>query len=1111
MRFTPTKADLTFLLQTPPLGDLPPLNFGARQVCFTPNGLPDDGGKLTLGPDLTVQGDTYTLTLKGSNSPNGSAPATSTAVTSLNLDCRWGFKSLTLAGEVTLRNDLIRPVAGSGAVKATFAASVSSFQDILLEARVDPFAFLADPDWAFTLQNVSLDLSSSRNPTSMTLTAAEQPGSTPADNTAWTGIYAERVSLSVPSVLTGQTAPTRGTFEGLKIGFQTGVSFRAVVAPVLNLQTGRLGGWQFSIDTLRLTVENNQFGTPVMAGRLRFPLFDEPFRYEARYGPTSAGTPDRTDPTRSLQIGVNVSNAAVAIAQLKSQVRLVEGSRIGVVFRRTGGNITPELSAVFNGQWTVEDVTRDISLPNLAFTDLTYNTTRGFDVSRFTSALASALPSSQITPSSSVSPTNQTPAVAPQRDVCGPKVSDFSLEISQITPLFEGRFEDVSAWVGLQMNVDVKLLGGCAEGGQNTDSWSFGAGGTFSLTGRVSLQNGNPHFSEPQVGLTGVRINTDVSVCHVSGDLSLFENDATYGNGFRGCIAFELGVGLKVKGSVGGIFGKTRGSDADSYSYFSVDGYIGGLNVMLGQYLAISGFTGGLSHKMTLRTNNDNVPAVDVVVNRLTNTGGCATTTPLNRFPLVPNPITTQIMFGVMFKDVVAAGTAFNGGMGMGAEINHNSGLSFLAVGGFMDFVKPPTEQFALGADNSMMLRAKLGLKYDFVDNKLAGTSTLYLNIGNVLKGAAEGDEPYRAGKMALYIARDDWYIFIGNPWKPNNLGDPGGLLASMPRYAEVSLTLPGIGELGRAGAYFAMGTYGINGLPPLPPNSKIEIPGGIRRELENDRGSANPALSHGGVAFGGWLYAGYETPWVYGFQAGIDVGAGFDVALLRYTRAATCPGMGGRFGINDFYGTGRAFAYANGFLQYDDDGQAKDIFSIDAGFMAEFGGPNPTWVKGKLKVKNATIQAAVYGFNTALGVLMDAALDDEDDDDRPAYTTVDIDLGSVCEPAGVEDNRSVGTEPIISQLIPADSMEALQPITVRLNRATGAWFDWYNPARNRTIKRRWAFSVALLKRANGTLIPLGRTERANNTGFVFTPQPTDASQMPTPGERLSFTVRYVV
>ncbi len=295
-----------------------------------------------------------------------------------------------------------------------------------------------------------------------------------------------------------------------------------------------------------------------------------------------------------------------------------------------------------------------------------------------------------------------------------------------------------------------------------------------------------------------------------------------------------------------------------------------------------------------------------------------------------------------------------------------------------------------------------------------------------------------------------------------------------------------------------------------------------IRNELNGDRGSANPALNSGGVAFGGWLSASYKSPWIMdSFRGQIDVGAGFDVALLKYTGGTSCINPGSPmttirqgFGINDFYGTGRAYAYAKGALQYKDDGRAKDIYTIDLGFSAEFGGPNPTWVKGKLKILNANILDAISSVTWGIGgTLADftGALNREEEG-RPAYTTVNVSLGDVCVPiGGVDENRSVGTEPIISQLIPADSVEALQPITVRLNRSTGTWFDWYNPRTNRTIKRRWMLKSALLKRANNTQVPLITTDRSQANEFVFTPQPTDASQQPTPGERLRFTVRYVV
>ncbi|WP_080058171.1 hypothetical protein [Spirosoma aerolatum] len=1125
MTFLPDRAHINLILQTPRMGDLQPLYFGAKQVCLSPKGLSADSTTFYLGSDLTIESNAnYELAFKGTETSMTSS-SVSNRSTSISLGCNWTFQRINLVGEVTLKYDFIRPVsrqianspatsADNQFVKATFGASFRNFQDVLLSANVTPFFFTADSSWTFSLSDVALDLSSSRNPETMVLTAAERPGNSAAEINTWTGLYAGNVSVGLPVALQSLSrhSLTAG-FKGMKIGFNGGVSFTAYMANLLQLEgdsAGSLAGWQFSIDTLRMSMENNQFQPPALVGKLRFPLFDDPFSYRAYFPTVSA-----TDPTRKLQIDVLVDErVSIRAAAFKSRFSLTAGSTIECSFtpkNYPNTTLKARLVANLNGNWTIEDPEKDVSFQALSFTGLKYDSDTGFDKSSFVVSLTSAV--------------GNTANAAPQRNECGHKFNGFNVEISQIAPLFDGKFDAVGgARCGLQFAIDVMLVGGCNGQQTSNESWGFGAGTTLELTGKVSLTNGSPRIDSIQLALKAIRINVDVSVCHVSGSLEFIENDATYGNGFRGCVAFKLGVGLNVEGSVGAIFGKALRSDdpTQRYTYFSIDGYLGGLQLMLGQYLKITGFIGGLSLNMALRANNPNLPPIDAVVDRFASAGSCNSSSPLSAFPLVPREGAMQVMFGLTCADVAAGGWGFNGGMGMSASINTHGGVNSLAVGGFMDFIKPPQTAFLSVINDGMMLRGKLGLMYDIVNKKLTGTARVYINVANVLVGSAstvaiEGqpaasNEPFLAGKVALYLGADDWYIFNGNPWSPTNHGDPGGLLQSMPLYSEVSLMIPGIDVgLGSAGMYFAMGSYGLYGLPPLPPDkgNYFKIPPDIRAELNRTRGGRpDPSLTHGGIAFGGWIGGGFQTDWFLGFRAGVNVSAGFDAALLRYTGAASCVGSGGTFGINNFYGRGQAFAYADGSLQFNFNDNLYDIVRVNAMFIADFGGPNPSWIDGKIELTNSTIQNAAYGIFWGLGLAVDAVLDDENSDGTPAVTQFPFKAGTPCSPGAIDENRSAGTDPIIAQVMPGDSIESGQPIIVRLNKPIYQYFEWYNPRNQQVIRRRWLLKSYTLSRANGSAIPLTVTERLSENEYVFAP---DANQRLIAGGLVRFKVRFVV
>ena len=1108
MEFTPTKATMQVIVQTPPLPLQTPqeLYFGAKDLCFSPNGISGDQATLYLGADLHLPsfGSNYSFTLKGSEDIN--------QTTSITLDCNMGFKRIRLVGEMGLDTTIVRQVADSSQVKALFAVEVENWEELMLEASVKPFYFVSHPDWAFEMKEAAIDLSSKANPAGIRLPEEDQIALMGNENT-WTGLYAKRIAVTLPPSFKFANSSQTGRgltagFENLTIGFSGATQLTGVVENILALQGdsgGALGVWKFFFDRLALTIKsvNHELSfVPKLEGRLRFPLFDDPFRYTAEYRQSD----------KSLVLAVIGDNVELRAKSIKSVFKMQEGSRVECIFTKA----RPTSSAVFdaeikinlNGQWSIIDSTKGIDVPFMQFTGLKYSTKTGFE-SQPTLGFV----------------TNSTAASQPTASV--PHVNGFDVDIKNIVPSFEGKFDEGGARVGITFALGIRLISPNGSASQSNDTWSaFGATATLNLSALCKVEDGFiPSIQGFKLELLGIGISVDAAICNIKGNLTLIENDPVFGNGLRGCVDFKLGVGLEVQGNVAAIFGKTPG--ANGYSYFSIDGKIENLNLMIGQYLAINGFVGGLSYNMKMREDSPK-PIIDAVVDRLIGGGQCSTDAPMSNFPQVPEEGKFQLLFSVLFKDAAAGGFAFNGGMGLFSQIDlERGGVDYLAVGGFMDFIKPPTASLAIGINNGVKLRANLGLMYDFIHKELTGTSRLYINVGNVLVGTArtvtiEGEEngaptpnePDLAGKMALYVGSNDWYVYIGNPWAPTNLGDPGNLLTSMPQYAEVSIKVPGADlRLGGAGAYFAMGTYGIYGLPPLPPKEVLSIPDNIRSQLMSTRGAPDPSLTSGaGIAFGGWMGVDFATPWLFdALRAGINIGAGFDVALLRYEASASC--NGGAMGINGFYGRGQAYAYVKGALQWKhDEGNVEDLYRIDCQMLADFGGPNPTWIKGELEFLNSNLIDLAWGLNPIIWAAVRWALDTEDDDGNPAKTYVPIELGTPCIPSsGPVVDRSQGTESIVSRITPGDSIESQGSIYVSLSKQLEQKWQWYDAGSKTTYKRRWKLKSYELKKRNLTVVPLLLTDRREAKELVFTVNTPNPSQKPAVGETVTFNMVLVL
>jgi hypothetical protein len=139
--------------------------------------------------------------------------------------------------------------------------------------------------------------------------------------------------------------------------------------------------------------------------------------------------------------------------------------------------------------------------------------------------------------------------------------------------------------VGLAMNFAVNL----------SDALSGNAG--LTVWGKLSM-SGAEHFSFDGVDLDSIGLHADMGAVDVTGTISFYHNDATYGDGFRGAIDAKFLKSLEVKATAQ--FGSVSG-----YRYWYVDAaaIFPDPGIIMSPGLAFFGFGGGAWYHMKKSSN----------------------------------------------------------------------------------------------------------------------------------------------------------------------------------------------------------------------------------------------------------------------------------------------------------------------------------------------------------------------------------------------------------------------------------------------------------------------------------------------------------------------------
>ncbi len=912
MVFKPREAEMNAVmrLDIPSLGNHIPA-LGANNVCFTPNGLGDEG-RLYLHRDWNVTPDDWDMQFSFSGCESGDT----TQATYVEWDCE-GFKCMAIRGEVEFDAEMLIKEDGDGnilegeTVVADFGVKTCRGNNWIADIGIDPFQLKGMNGWGFTASRAYLDLSDIENPALLTFPENYDRGvfgigeSTSEEDaarleTTWKGFYLTGVMVHTPPDFESDVV---GKVEfGIQnviidIGNGSGLTAAIVASNVLDIGNGSVDNLSFSLDSVYISVVQSSIWEGGFNGKIGLPIFkaDDFLNYESvlSYDP---GTELR------FNINVNVSDTLDIPMWDVAEMYFAPESTIGFEHRSGGEG---EKTYVYTDLTGGINITGNlgggegagipgVNFRGIRFEHIVYNSDGSqFDVGDFS-------------------------FTSEQKSTAGFPVNINDIGIDLSLPR-----------VGITFDLALTLsdAGFSAEAG-------FGVYGALDVTGERDV------FSFSGVDLRSIEIHQEVSSVRLDGRLDFYNGDAVYGDGIKGSLAVVMPMGLAASMTVqfgtkkrAGVI-NPRFNTADYFPYWYVDGLVvlpsPGIIVFSG--FAIYGFGGGVYYRM--RPNYSGVTANSSMI--ADDDQREIVEAPESGVTYVPD---WDTFFG--FKIMAVLGTSpdaqvFNMDVGIEMNFNESGGLGLFAIDGagyvMASFAERPNAK----------VRATIHFEYSNPGDgskRVAGNFAIYVDFGEILHGIEDGNRFV----YAEFLVQDEiWYYYMG---KPDNRG---GLEANLQIVTA------------RLDSYLMIG-HGIpRRLPPLP-EFIANLVYGPQQLNDQARAAEVNAREHSivdemqmstakGFAFGASLDIRARLDFAI-FYLKLHAMFGFDV-LVSEDMERICAESGVSPGINNWYAQGQMYAGLEGEL-----GVGVDLFFIKGEFpiielaaaVAMRGGlPNPTWIEGR-------------------------------------------------------------------------------------------------------------------------------------------------------------------
>jgi hypothetical protein len=770
------------------------------------------------------------------------------------------------------------PDDGSSPVRLRFTTTVRSTGDFIATARMNRFSLAGAPGFEMQCGNVVLDFSDRDNPAGIQFPS----GYSGERSSRWQGFYLDTLSVQLPEQLrTFSGGPPVISLRHMIID-RSGVNFRALATRVISYPQGNFGGWGASIDTIELAVVNSSLQSGRMGGRFKLPVSDSALRYRAILRDSSGRIRFEFTLQPSGTINLPLWVASLDI-EPTSWVRLEAGSGRSFVARaRLDGTIN------FGGTSEIPLRMGGIRI-------------QGFQIQTH------ERPYVQVESIAFASPPHA--LFAPPEPPDGP--SGGGGRSAGGFPISIGGFEVVSGersegWgVGIRFRLSVNLHANTISGGT-----------TLSIWGALQTSSSPPSFVFSGIDLDSIGLQANLGVVEIAGSVRFYNNDATYGNGFRGAVTANFVRMVEIGATVQfGTVGDLR------YWYVDARAIVGsGIPIFSG--VALYGFGGGAWYNMRRVGTPGSVLPTSTHARETSTAGNARVGATNSGVRYVPEAngwgFFASVTFGTHPKP-----DALNGDLTLTVSFSGDGGISAIELRGNARMLA----SFSNSRSDSAPITASAQISYDFDRQTFSGDFEVNARL-----------EVVRAtGRLVLHFSPDVWYIKIG---------DPEGERVQIRVLDFITLQ-----------AYLMVG-MNLPPMPPLPPEvtELLGTPDPVR-PAEIGRGE--------GFAFGAEArFAPPELRFLI-FYASIRFLVGFDVALLNYGASARCDGHA--MGANGWYATGRMYARLDASVGLYVDLwfiQGKfEILGLTVGALLQAGLPNPTWIDGAVAGSYSILGGLISGY----------------------------------------------------------------------------------------------------------------------------------------------------
>jgi hypothetical protein len=829
----------------------------------------------------------------------------------VNADIQFQNKAGMVAVDATDKR-----LATPASIHARF--NFSDWNDWVATATLsNDFELAGLPGFPIHSDGLYYDHSTKQNPAGITFPG----GYLGPENADFEGLYIPSLSMSLPASFRNFSGSKPGA-----INFQhfilddNGVTTQISATNVLDISTGNLGGWAFSIDKISIAVVQNNFQNGMsMNGQIRLPIASTGLTYTCALNSTDGNVNYQFVVQPGGELTVPLWLASINLDPNSSLVIRDDAAGMQVKAHLNGGiGITIQKSGM-----------PKVTLPGLTFQDMAManraDTSDGagagffFSPGKWSLGGGAPIPAS-LTATSGLDgevasgPNGEAAAAQDAGDGSSQgSIAGFSLALSDFTPYFKPKsLTDMEAGVYFTVKIGIGF----------GDASIVSGGARLGILGDIQVPgNAAASASFDKIDCDSVGIDGEVGPVTVKGSLIFRNDDPTYGDGISGTLSANF---VFAQLNAAAQFGTTTGSGG--FHYWAIGGsvYVPA-GIVIGPGLTVNGFGGGAFHNMTLTPPSDD----EIRSHPSTNPG---------TIPMVPqlntDGIQAQLLIAVVQPDICNAsvtltGTIVNGGLG---QIRMD-GAGFIVTN---------------APDNSnALVNGTMTMVYDFVQR------TYDLTVGVDVRFLVAT----ASGTLWMHGGPDGDFLYVGQPDQDKRIslelikiGSPGDML-----YVDLGAT-----------AYFDAGTE-LPAFPALP--DKVAGLQGDKSSSDNSVstmlhiiGTANPP--NPGFMFGAEVHGNIHLSLLF-LYAQVSAELGFDVALEHVTNPpGGCVQPDGSFGLNNWYGMGQFYAWfsldvglhVDAWFFHGD----VDLISYEAMCALQAGLPNPSWVSGTVHVQGSALGGLV-------------------------------------------------------------------------------------------------------------------------------------------------------